>query len=127
MKTITVLDIHSLSYPSPPCAAALQGLVNHGGPLVYLDYGIYDDPDARLSNKVFSMMNSDSASAASCQATRISAILRSIARDTPIGTRFFFAAILVSVFVAALPLLIWYPITRQQHAEQMACNTQLAE
>lgn len=53
MKTITVLDVHSLPYPARLCAAALQGLVNRGGPRIYLDYGIYDDPEARRTNEVF--------------------------------------------------------------------------
>jgi GPH family glycoside/pentoside/hexuronide:cation symporter len=33
------------------------------------------------------------------------------------GIRFFFAIVPVIAFLAALPLLIWYPITRQKHAE----------
>jgi len=33
------------------------------------------------------------------------------------GIRFFFAVVPVIAFAAALPLLIWYPITRQNHAE----------
>lgn len=32
------------------------------------------------------------------------------------GIRFFFAVVPVIAFVAALPLLIWYPITREKHA-----------
>lgn len=32
------------------------------------------------------------------------------------GIRFFFAIVPVIAFVAALPLLIWYPITREKHA-----------
>jgi len=34
------------------------------------------------------------------------------------GIRFFFAIVPVIAFMVALPLLIWYPITRQNH-EQM--------
>jgi len=33
------------------------------------------------------------------------------------GIRFFFAIVPVVAFAVALPLLIWYPITRQKHAE----------
>jgi GPH family glycoside/pentoside/hexuronide:cation symporter len=33
------------------------------------------------------------------------------------GIRFFFAVIPVIAFVIALPLLIWYPITREKHAQ----------
>lgn len=33
------------------------------------------------------------------------------------GIRFFFAIVPVIAFVIALPLLIWYPITREKHAE----------
>jgi Na+/melibiose symporter-like transporter len=33
------------------------------------------------------------------------------------GIRFFFAVVPVIAFVIALPLLIWYPINRKNHAE----------
>jgi Na+/melibiose symporter-like transporter len=33
------------------------------------------------------------------------------------GIRFFFAIVPVIAFLVALPLLIWYPITRKKHAE----------
>jgi GPH family glycoside/pentoside/hexuronide:cation symporter len=33
------------------------------------------------------------------------------------GIRFFFAIVPVIAFAAALPLLVWYPITRRKHAE----------
>jgi GPH family glycoside/pentoside/hexuronide:cation symporter len=36
---------------------------------------------------------------------------------TLFGIRFFFAIIPIIAFVAALPLLIWYPINRKNHAE----------
>ena len=36
---------------------------------------------------------------------------------TLFGIRFFFAIVPVIAFLIALPLLIWYPITRQKHAE----------
>lgn len=32
------------------------------------------------------------------------------------GIRFFFAIVPVIAFVVAMPLLIWYPITRENHA-----------
>jgi len=51
--TITVLDVSALPYPHRLCAAALQGLLNRQHPTLYLDYGIYDDPDARRTNEVF--------------------------------------------------------------------------
>lgn len=52
-NTITVLDVSTLPYPQRLCAAALQGLLNRERPALYLDYGIYDDPDARRTNEVF--------------------------------------------------------------------------
>ena len=36
------------------------------------------------------------------------------------GIRFFFAIVPVIAFMAALPLLIWYPITRQNHDKLIA-------
>ena len=38
------------------------------------------------------------------------------------GIRFFFAIVPVIAFLIALPLLIWYPITRQKHAELLKQN-----
>lgn len=38
------------------------------------------------------------------------------------GIRFFFAIIPVIAFAAALPHLIWYPITRKKHAELVQKN-----
>lgn len=52
-KEIFVLDVASLDYAWQLCAAALQGLLNRAGPVLFLDYGIYDDPDARRTNEVF--------------------------------------------------------------------------
>ena len=52
-KTIAVLDVSSLSYGERVCAAAAQGLINRGGPKVFLDYGYYDDPLARRTNEAF--------------------------------------------------------------------------
>jgi GPH family glycoside/pentoside/hexuronide:cation symporter len=43
------------------------------------------------------------------------------------GIRFFFAIVPVIAFALALPLLIWYPITRQKHAELVAKNIQSTE
>jgi hypothetical protein len=33
--------------------AALLGLLNRNGPTFFLDYGIYDDPNAQRTNGVF--------------------------------------------------------------------------
>ena len=52
-KTIEILNVSALPYEKRLCAAALQGLVNREGPILFLDYGIYDDPDARRTNEVF--------------------------------------------------------------------------
>jgi hypothetical protein len=52
-RHIQCLDVSHMPYPERLCAAALQGLVNRDGPLIYLDYGIYDDPSARRTNEVF--------------------------------------------------------------------------
>ncbi len=38
------------------------------------------------------------------------------------GIRFFFAIVPVIAFLVALPLLIWYPLTRQKHAELLKRN-----
>lgn len=50
---VDVLDVSTSSYAERVCAGALQGLVNRTQPLVFLDYGIYDDPAARRTNEVF--------------------------------------------------------------------------
>jgi hypothetical protein len=50
---IDILDVFACAYPQRLCAAALQGLVNRAGPRIFLDYGIYDDPQARRTNEVF--------------------------------------------------------------------------
>jgi hypothetical protein len=50
---VTVLDVSGLPYARRLCAAALQGLVNRNGPVLFLDYGVYDDPAARRTNEVF--------------------------------------------------------------------------
>jgi hypothetical protein len=48
-----ILDVSTYSYSRQLCAAALQGLINRAAPLLFLDYGIYDDPNARRTNEVF--------------------------------------------------------------------------
>lgn len=53
MKTINFLDVSTFSYAERVCAAALQGLVNRSEPYLYLDYGLYDDPNARCTNEEF--------------------------------------------------------------------------
>jgi hypothetical protein len=50
---IDYLDVSTCSYNDRICIAALQGLVNRSGPKIFLDYGIYDDPNARRTNEVF--------------------------------------------------------------------------
>jgi len=52
-KHVTVLDVSQSSYAERVCAAVLQGLVNREQPILFLDYGIYDDPQARRTNEVF--------------------------------------------------------------------------
>ncbi len=48
-----MLDVSALSYEERVCAAAVQGLINRSGPILFLDYGYYDDPAARRTNEVF--------------------------------------------------------------------------
>lgn len=50
---IDTLDVSGLPVSMRLCAAALQGLVNRNGPQLFLDYGMYDDPNARRTNEVF--------------------------------------------------------------------------
>ena len=50
---IDLLDVSGCSYSQQLCAAALQGLLNRSGPVLFVDYGIYDDPAARRTNEVF--------------------------------------------------------------------------
>lgn len=52
-KQITVLDVSAFSYEERVSAAILQGIINRDGPLVFLDYGYYDDPAARRTNELF--------------------------------------------------------------------------
>ncbi len=50
---VEVLDVSRMDYPAQVCAAAVQGIVNRGGPRLLLDWGIYDDERARRTNEVF--------------------------------------------------------------------------
>lgn len=52
-KNILVLDASSFSYDERVTAATAQGLLNRAGPRLFLDYGTYDDPQARRTNEVF--------------------------------------------------------------------------
>ncbi len=47
------LDVSTLSYAERVTCAALQGLLNRKSPRVFINYGVYDDPDARRTNEVF--------------------------------------------------------------------------
>ena len=50
---IIVLSIHEMRYEDQVTAASLQGLANRIRPSMYLDYGIYDDPQSRKTNEEF--------------------------------------------------------------------------
>ncbi len=50
---VDVLDVSGMDYPRRVLVASLQGLVNRGGPRLFLDYGIYDDESARTTNEPF--------------------------------------------------------------------------
>jgi hypothetical protein len=50
---IETFDVSGKPYAQRLCAAAIQGIVNRSGPSIFLDYGIYDDPEARRTNEVF--------------------------------------------------------------------------
>src|SRR5665648_24647 len=52
-EQIFVLDVSTISYTEQVCAAALQGLVNRVEARIFLDFGIYDDPQARRTNEIF--------------------------------------------------------------------------
>lgn len=52
-RQVEVLDVSRMDYPGQVCAAAVQGIVNRGGPMLLLDWGIYDDERARRTNEVF--------------------------------------------------------------------------
>ncbi len=51
--SISVLGLASATYGEKLCAAALQGLANRDGPVVFMDYGVYDAPEARRTNEIF--------------------------------------------------------------------------
>lgn len=53
VRLIEYLDVSGLSYARRVCTAAFQGIINRNSTLLFLDYGIYDDPDARRTNEVF--------------------------------------------------------------------------
>lgn len=50
---IFLINVSKASYAEQICAAALQGLSNREETHIFLDYGIYDDPQARRTNEVF--------------------------------------------------------------------------
>ncbi len=49
----SLLDVRTFPYEQRLTAAALQGLLNRQGPLLFLDYGPYDDVSARTTNEEF--------------------------------------------------------------------------
>lgn len=51
--SLTILDVSGSTYAQRVMAAALQGLLNRIQPTLFLNYGIYDDPEARKTNEVF--------------------------------------------------------------------------
>src|SRR5512147_671116 len=52
-KSVIRLDVSELGYAERLCATSLQGLVNRQGPRLFLNFGIYDDPEARRTNENF--------------------------------------------------------------------------
>jgi hypothetical protein len=50
---VTVLDVSHMKYEDQVTAASLQGLVNRDQPSLFLDYGVYDDPESRKTNEAF--------------------------------------------------------------------------
>ena len=51
--TASVLDVSKLDYARRfKLRDSLQGLVNRKGPLLFLDYGVYDEPGSRKTNSV---------------------------------------------------------------------------
>lgn len=50
---IDLLDISKATYAERVCAAALQGLANRDGARIFLNYGYYDEPNARRTNEDF--------------------------------------------------------------------------
>ena len=50
---LCILDVSGLSYTDRLIATSLQGLVNRTGPKLFLNFGVYDDPQARRTNEDF--------------------------------------------------------------------------
>jgi hypothetical protein len=50
---VTIVDVSQLGYAERLIATSLQGLVNRSGPHLFLNFGIYDDPEARRTNENF--------------------------------------------------------------------------
>ncbi len=50
--TTSVLDVSKLDHAKRLTANSIQGLVNRKGPLLFLDYGVYDEPGSRKTNSV---------------------------------------------------------------------------
>jgi len=50
---ITVLDVSEMPYADRVTATSLQGLANRERLSLFLDYGIYDDPESRKTNENF--------------------------------------------------------------------------
>lgn len=50
---IIVLAVDGMKYEDQVTAATLQGLANRSQPSMFLDYGIYDDPESRKTNEDF--------------------------------------------------------------------------
>lgn len=50
--SVSILDVSKLDYARRLTANSLQGLVNRKGPLLFLDYGVYDEPGSRKTNSV---------------------------------------------------------------------------
>jgi|YNPNPStandDraft_1061719.scaffolds.fasta_scaffold10558_2 hypothetical protein len=49
---VDLLDVSGLTYEDRLTVNSLQGLVNRDGPILFLDYGVYDDPGSRRTNSV---------------------------------------------------------------------------
>jgi hypothetical protein len=50
---VTILDVSKLGYADRLIATSLQGLVNRQGSRLFLNFGVYDDPEARRTNENF--------------------------------------------------------------------------
>ncbi len=51
--TVDLIDVSRAGYALQLTATSLQGIVNRKSPRIFLDYGIYDDPESRRTNEVF--------------------------------------------------------------------------